>query len=129
MSHSLACMLWPLLLAFQEFDPHGSHHTGAGPMKRGRLKRSPVLIISRMLITMDFCSVFAGFLGLALIIGISIHISNQMKTSQKIQLCLKDIRLQKIVEVLNHLKVIKFQVWETTFESLVEVSIYTYSFR
>lgn len=65
--------------------------------------------------------VFAGFLGLALIMVVSIYISSRMKGSQEVQLCLKDFRLQKIVEVLNHLKVIKFQVWETTFESLVEV--------
>ena len=32
----------------------------------------------------------------------------------------KDKRLQKIVEILNHLKIIKFHVWESTFEDSVK---------
>lgn len=61
----------------------------------------------------------SGLFGLVVILVISVAISCRMNSFQKDQLDKKDKRLQKIVEVLNHLKVIKFQVWESTFEKSV----------
>lgn len=42
--------------------------------------------------------------------------SSRMRGWQQDHLCKKDLRLQKVVEVINHIKVLKFNVWETTFE-------------
>ena len=52
---------------------------------------------------------------------LSLFTSWRMNISQQEQLERKDQRLQKIVEVLNNLKVIKFQVWEATFEESVKL--------
>ena len=43
-----------------------------------------------------------------------------MNRCQQEHLVHKDRRLQKIVEILNHLKIIKFHVWENTFEESVK---------
>ena len=43
-----------------------------------------------------------------------------MSRCQQDHLVHKDRRLQKIVEILNHLKIIKFHVWENTFEESVK---------
>jgi len=50
---------------------------------------------------------------------VSVLISHRMRGRQREQLRRKDARLQKVVEVLNHLKVIKFHVWEDTFQRAV----------
>eukprot|EP00095_Tigriopus_kingsejongensis_P005978 maker-scaffold48_size466083-snap-gene-2.9 protein:Tk05978 transcript:maker-scaffold48_size466083-snap-gene-2.9-mRNA-1 annotation:"hypothetical protein TRIADDRAFT_50060" len=65
-------------------------------------------------------SIFPGLAGLCLILLVSLFLSIRMKECQCNQLFRKDERLKKIVEVLNHLKVIKFQVWERTFEQSVQ---------
>ncbi len=44
----------------------------------------------------------------------------RMNKCQQDHLDRKDRRLQKIVEILNHLKIIKFHVWEATFEEAVK---------
>ncbi|TRY67445.1 hypothetical protein TCAL_02747 [Tigriopus californicus] len=65
-------------------------------------------------------SIFPGLTGLCLILLVSLFLSLRMKECQCNQLKRKDERLKKVVEVLNHLKVIKFQVWERTFERSVQ---------
>lgn len=67
-----------------------------------------------------FPSFYAGLAGLCLILLVSLFLSLRMKECQCNQLKRKDDRLKKVVEVLNHLKVIKFQVWERTFERSVQ---------
>ena len=50
--------------------------------------------------------------GLLFILFFSILITHRMKSAQQCQLERKDKRLQKIVEVLNHLKVRRILVQE-----------------
>ena len=60
-----------------------------------------------------------GLFGLTVIILVSIFTSWRMNRCQQDHLVHKDRRLRKIVEILNHLKIIKFHVWENTFEESV----------
>lgn len=62
----------------------------------------------------------SGLLGLVAIVSVSVALSWRMRECQQEQLERKDERMLKIVEVLNHLKVLKFNVWESTFEASTE---------
>ena len=54
------------------------------------------------------------------VILLSLGLTISMRTFQFQQLIRKDERLRKIIEAVTHLKIIKLNVWEETFDSQVD---------
>ena len=55
-----------------------------------------------------------------LILSLSFVLTISMRSFQFQQLLRKDERLRKIIEAVTHLKIIKLNVWEETFDSQVD---------
>ena len=61
-----------------------------------------------------------GTIVLMLILSLSFVLTISMRSFQFQQLLRKDERLRKIIEAVTHLKIIKLNVWEETFDSQVD---------
>ena len=61
-----------------------------------------------------------GTIVLMFVILLSLGLTISMRTFQFQQLIRKDERLRKIIEAVTHLKIIKLNVWEETFDSQVD---------
>lgn len=57
---------------------------------------------------------------LVVIVFVSVMLTVHMKHFQMEQLSRKDARLSRIVEAVTHLKMIKLNVWEETFQNSVD---------
>ena len=55
-----------------------------------------------------------------IILSLSFALTISMRSFQFQQLFRKDERLRKIIEAVTHLKIIKLNVWEETFDSQVD---------
>ena len=65
-------------------------------------------------------SSITGTIVLMLILSLSFVLTISMRSFQFQQLLRKDERLRKIIEAVTHLKIIKLNVWEETFDSQVD---------
>jgi ABC-type multidrug transport system fused ATPase/permease subunit len=61
----------------------------------------------------------SGLIGLLTILLLSICLSWRTMECQQRQLERRDRRLQRVIEAVNHIKVIKFNAWESVFERCV----------
>ena len=69
---------------------------------------------------MQKCIIITGMVVLIVIVLFSLTLAVNMKRFQFEQLTTKDERLNKIVEAVTHLKIIKLLVWEEPFQQQVE---------
>ena len=69
---------------------------------------------------MQKCIIITGMVVLIVIVLFSLTLAANMKRFQFEQLSTKDERLNKIVEAVTHLKIIKLLVWEEPFQQQVE---------